>query len=578
MEKKPARGQRVAFAGGTRDAPDASEHTGFMQNTLADMECHDCASFVLCPWLRTEPERIGNKPGRSGSDPVEHDAVAIHMTEVSPGPVTKDADTNQKKLGKKGPEVVLYKRRWLMLALFSLFSMSNAYMWIHLNIIANVILRFYNESLPEDSLKQETAVDWLSLVYMLVYLVFIPFVSFGAGMYILNSHGLRINNLLGCAINAIGAWLKCSAVHPASFHLLMLAQTLCGLAQVFIVSIPPRLAAVWFGHNEVSTATGIGVFGNQVGVALGFLIPPIIVPNSDSLDEIAENLNGMFYGGATICTIILLLMMCLFQSKPQHAPSKAQLLRRKTPVSANYYKSILRLMQSPSFVLLTISYGLITGCYYAFSTLLNFIVLTYFPGEEVMAGYIGLVIIITGIFGAVLAGFWLDHTKYFKATSVSIYLLCAMGMLTLTFILTLKDIGIVFVTSGVLGFFMTGYLPVGYEFAAEITYPEPEGISSGLLTTSAMVFGIVMTIGMRTMMNQISVQAANIFVTVVLFIGTIMTALIKAQYKRQEAEKKPQKRVLQQGKNPKQRNKSRTQRNKSQPRRSKSPQQQTENL
>lgn len=48
MEKKPARGQRVAFAGGTRDAPDASEHTGFMQNTLADMECHDCASFGKC--------------------------------------------------------------------------------------------------------------------------------------------------------------------------------------------------------------------------------------------------------------------------------------------------------------------------------------------------------------------------------------------------------------------------------------------------------------------------------------------------------------------------------------------------
>ena len=34
---------------------------------------------------------------------------------------------------------------------------------------------------------------------------------------------------------------------------------------------------------------------------------------------------------------------------------------------------------------------------------------------------------------------------------------------------------------------MTGYLPVGYEFAAEITYPEAEGTSSGLLTASAMV-------------------------------------------------------------------------------------------
>ena len=34
---------------------------------------------------------------------------------------------------------------------------------------------------------------------------------------------------------------------------------------------------------------------------------------------------------------------------------------------------------------------------------------------------------------------------------------------------------------------MTGYLPVGFEFAAEITYPESEGTSSGLLNASAKV-------------------------------------------------------------------------------------------
>lgn len=34
---------------------------------------------------------------------------------------------------------------------------------------------------------------------------------------------------------------------------------------------------------------------------------------------------------------------------------------------------------------------------------------------------------------------------------------------------------------------MTGYLPVGFEFAAELTFPECEGLSSGLLNTSAQV-------------------------------------------------------------------------------------------
>lgn len=49
---------------------------------------------------------------------------------------------------------------------------------------------------------------------------------------------------------------------------------------------------------------------------------------------------------------------------------------------------------------------------------------------------------------------------------------------------------------------MTGYLPVGFEFAAEITYPEPEGTTSGLLNASSQVtFGAISTI-----LNALGVQ------------------------------------------------------------------------
>ncbi|KAH3727160.1 hypothetical protein DPMN_053086 [Dreissena polymorpha] len=42
---------------------------------------------------------------------------------------------------------------------------------------------------------------------------------------------------------------------------------------------------------------------------------------------------------------------------------------------------------------------------------------------------------------------------------------------------------------------MTGYVPVGFEFAAEITYPEPEeGTSSGLLNGAAQAFSPVIFI------------------------------------------------------------------------------------
>lgn len=43
-------------------------------------------------------------------------------------------------------------------------------------------------------------------------------------------------------------------------------------------------------------------------------------------------------------------------------------------------------------------------------------------------------------------------------------------------------------------FFMTGYLPLGFEFAVEITYPESEGTSSGLLNASAQVITLFLQV------------------------------------------------------------------------------------
>lgn len=53
------------------------------------------------------------------------------------------------------------------------------------------------------------------------------------------------------------------------FWLTFLAQTVVGSSQVFILGIPAKLAAVWFGPEQVSTACASGVFGNQLGIAIG---------------------------------------------------------------------------------------------------------------------------------------------------------------------------------------------------------------------------------------------------------------------------------------------------------------------
>lgn len=159
--------------------------------------------------------------------------------------------------GTRTPRV--FKQRWLMLFVFSLYSLSNAYQWIHLNIIGNIVMKYYNGSLPEDTFQKESAVDWLSMVYMLAY---IPLIL--PTTWLIDRKGLRFALLIGGFLNATGAWIKCACLSPDRFPVLMFGQTVCAVAQLFVLGIPAPLAAVWFGPNQVSTATSLGVFGNQV--------------------------------------------------------------------------------------------------------------------------------------------------------------------------------------------------------------------------------------------------------------------------------------------------------------------------
>jgi FLVCR family feline leukemia virus subgroup C receptor-related protein len=134
-----------------------------------------------------------------------------------------------------------------------------------------------------------------------------------------------------------------------------------------------------------------------------------------------------------------------------------------------------------------------------------------------------------------------------------------LGMFVYTFTLNTGHISVVYFTSALLGFamtgqlfifsphspslvkdngfliFLTGYLPVGFEFAAELTYPEPEGTSSGLLNAGVQVFGISFTILYSELLDSFGDIAANSVMAAFLIVGTIITAFIKSDLRRQNA-------------------------------------------
>lgn len=62
-------------------------------------------------------------------------------------------------------QVRVYKRRWLILLVFIVYSIACLNQWIQYSIIGNIISRYYNVS--------ALAVDWTSLNFMASYCVFI---------------------------------------------------------------------------------------------------------------------------------------------------------------------------------------------------------------------------------------------------------------------------------------------------------------------------------------------------------------------------------------------------------------------
>lgn len=115
---------------------------------------------------------------------------------------------------------------------------------------------------------------------------------------------------------------------------------------------------------------------------------------------------------------------------------------------------------------------------------------------------------------------------FFRMTTLAVYFFSTIGMILFTVLISLPQTWAIYIVAAILGykiifffclsqvitrrifffhfslqwvkyqisavkffyrFFMTGYLPIGFEFAAELTYPIPEGTTSGLLNASAQV-------------------------------------------------------------------------------------------
>ncbi|KRT78975.1 membrane transporter, partial [Oryctes borbonicus] len=100
------------------------------------------------------------------------------------------------------------------------------------------------------------------------------------------------------------------------------------------------------------------IFCFQLGCAIGFLIPPMIVrPGSQS--DIKPQLYTLFIGNGIITSVITVLIAIFFKNEPPTAPSRAEASKLdQASVKANFLKSLKALLVNKHYVLLVLSYGI----------------------------------------------------------------------------------------------------------------------------------------------------------------------------------------------------------------------------
>lgn len=440
-------------------------------------------------------------------------------------PYTDDGEKQQHHHGEHHIYMV-YRRRWVQVFLYSLINMANAMTWITFSPIAGIIGCYYGVS--------AFWVDSLSLVFMVAY---IP--CFFLASWCLDSVGLRFGLVVGALITAMGGVIRAGAITGDTFWVLFIGQTLCAIAQPFILNAPAKLAANWFPDGERTIATTLCVVANPIGVAIGFVIPPMMVGNTDGSGSQVEwciaddGIGWLLVVEAIACVVTAVIFFFFFSSKPPSPPSASQ---SDDHDLVGFWTSLKDLFTDINFVILFTVFGLGLGAFNTLATLLPQILAVDNYSDQ-QSGTFGAILIIAGLVGAGIGGAIVDKTHAYKVTILASLAIGAGTMVAFSLLLDPGREILLGVLSGILGFAMTATLPLCLELSSEIAYPIPEATPSGLLMTSGQIGGIAMIIGMDQLLEKNNILWCNWIVTISIGVAFALMLFFRGQLKRMSFEK-----------------------------------------
>jgi MFS family permease len=354
-----------------------------------------------------------------------------------------------------------YGYRWVVLAAFAVMGVMNQVLWITFAPITSAAAAFYHVS--------DLMIGLLSMVFMIVFIIiFLP------SAYVIDTRGFRAAVGTGAVLTAVFGLTR--GLFASNFTMVFISQVGIAAGQPFIIGAITKVAARWFPVEERATASGIGTLALYLGPLLAMFLTPQLVL------RIGIPSTLLIYGAVAAAAAIFFLL-----AAREHPPTPAGPDER-----ALMFDGLRSMIRKREFMLLMVVFFIGLGMFNALSTWIEDIIRPRGFGIS-EAGRLGGLMLGGGIVGAVVISLLSDRIRRRKP----FILLALIGLIPGLIGMTYGTASWLLLASGfAFGFFLLSAGPVGFQYAAEITHPAPEGTSNTLLLLMGQVSGILFILGM----------------------------------------------------------------------------------
>jgi MFS family permease len=388
------------------------------------------------------------------------------------------------------------KYRFVVLIVFMLITVAIEIQWLSHAAVARPAEVFYKGQFSAASFFN---IDFLAMVYMLAFLI----ISFPAS-YIIDTYGIKTGLGFGALLLGIFSLLK--AIMATSFIGVVIAQTGLAIAQPFILNAVTALTVRWFPLNERGIAAGLSALAQYIGIVIAMLVTPLLVSSNPSSPDYGSGFEKMLWVYAVVSVVSSFLLFMFIKEKPD-------VIAFDTSERVPFMSGIKRILTHRDMKITLFLFLIGLGVFNAVSSMTDSI--AAFMGVKDSDGLIGGLMLIGGILGAIIIPLLSD---YFRKRKLFL-IICLAGMVPGIFGLTFAQVlsqqpeqvyTIALVSSFILGFFVMSAGPIGFQYAAEVSYPAPESASQGILLWVGQLTGMIFVAGMSIHNN--------------LYLGKIMTA------------------------------------------------------